>query len=625
MSGRVDPGPIEPGEWALRFPLARTRRALYALLVATVTGVGVYLMLSVLGGNGLEPVEGLLLLLFAVTFLWIAQAFCSALLGALVVLLRLDPHTLRRRPAAPRENPQWSRTAVVMPVHNEDVARVLARLEATHADLAERGLARRFDFHLLSDTTDPAIARDEERALAELRARGGGWLSYRRRAGNAGRKAGNIAEFCHRSRDCDFMVVMDADSVMAAATLAALACAMERNPRAGIVQTVPIPVRQQTVFGRGVQFAASLYSPMLAAGQAFWQQDAGNYWGHNAIIRLAPFRAHCRLPVLSGRPPFGGEILSHDFVEAALMRRAGWQVIVRPDLGGSFEEVPGNLLDFAARDRRWSEGNLQHLRLVTARGLHPLSRLHFLLGAFAYGCSFLWLAMLLVGTVDALLRALSEPVYFARSHALFPDWPVTRSTEMWWLLAIVAVLLFLPKLLGVVAALADPARRRGFGGAPRLLLSATVETVLAVLIAPVLMCFHARFVASVILGRRASWEAPERDGRRVSWPEAWNKALLPTAGGVFWGAVTYAVTPTFFWSLLPVLVGLVSASALIVYTGHPRLGAWLERQGVFLCPTETAPDPVLERLAGRPVRPPRHEEASGARPLLRRAAVRSPG
>jgi membrane glycosyltransferase len=583
-----------------RYPMPRTRRLLFAALVTGVTAVGVSLMVRVLSGNGLQMLELVVLALFAITFLWIAQAFCSALIGATLYALRLDPLTLRPYQRVEPGLPVLrSRTAVVMPVHNEDVDRVVAGLEATCLDVQEAGLGASFDFFLLSDSTDDTIAARERRAMSRLRERLDGCLSqlfYRRRHDNQGRKAGNIAEFCERWGEYDHFVILDADSVMSARSLARLAAAMERNPRAGIIQTVPVPVRQRSVFGRGVQFAASLYSPLLATGQSFWQMDASNYWGHNAIIRLAPFREHCQLPVLPGAPPLGGEILSHDFVEAALMRRAGWHVLLMPDLGGSFEEVPGNILDFAKRDRRWSEGNLQHVRLLPMRGLHPISRLHFLLGAFAYGCSFLWLLMLLTSSADAIHRALGQPQYFSAGPALFPDWPISRAADMWSLLGIVVAMLFLPKVLGVILCLADPARRRAFGGGVRVVVSALLEMVLSVLIAPVLMCFHARFVAVILLGRRARWDAQDRDGRQLRWSEAWRSTALLSLAGVLWGLLVYFTTPIFFWALLPVLVGLVLSCALVAGTSHLGLGDALARWGIFRTPAESRPDRVLQQL-----------------------------
>ncbi|HKJ95697.1 MAG TPA: glucans biosynthesis glucosyltransferase MdoH, partial [Gammaproteobacteria bacterium] len=471
----------------LRIPATAVRRAGFFTLATMTTLTGVWLMLDILRANGMSPLEMAILVLFAITFGWISLAFWSAAAGFVLQAMGIDPLSLRRGSAHGHYTAPTAlrtRTAVVMPVHNEDVQRVIAGLEATYNDLQSTGERDTFDFYLLSDSTDSEIATAEAAAIKRLRSRvwGSGNIYYRLRRTNEGRKAGNIAEFCRRwGARYENMIVLDADSVMTGSAMVTLARAMQANPHAGMIQTVPIPVRQETFFGRFVQFAATLYSPMLATGLAFWQTDTANYWGHNAIIRIAPFMAHCGLPRLGGKPPFGGEILSHDFVEAALMRRGGWHVYLFPELEGSYEEVPGNLLDFAKRDRRWAQGNLQHMKLLLTRDLHPLSRLHFLMGALAYLCSLLWLLMLLVSTVDAVSRALTVERYFGAAYQLFPDWPIAKTGEMIWLLAVVAALLLLPKLMGVVLATLDRKRRAAFGGSGALVASTFVETLFSVL------------------------------------------------------------------------------------------------------------------------------------------------
>ncbi len=602
-------------------PARKLRRWVYFSVVAVSVALGIYLMHRVLSTNGLRPLEMMTLGLFAATFLWIAMAFWSALAGAALNLLKRDPLTLRRCPL-PGSDPValWTRTAVAMPVYNEDVRRVMAGLEAMFEDLARTGEQAHFDFFLLSDSTDRDIAARERHAVNAFMSRhrdASCRLFYRRRPSNEGRKAGNVADFCRRWRDYDHMVLLDADSVMSGRSLLWLAGAMQANPSAGIIQTAPMPVRQRTPFGRGVQFASALYGPLLAAGQSFWQMNAANYWGHNAIIRLAPFRQHCDLPVLPGKPPLGGEILSHDFVEAALMRRAGWDVLLVPWVGGSYEEVPANLLDFARRDRRWSEGNLQHLRLVTMAGLHPLSRVHFLLGAFAYGCSFLWFLMLAVGSADAMILATSTVEYFHLGPGLFPDWPVTRAAEMWTLLAVVIAMLLLPKLFGVLLGLGDRRRRAAFGGAATLCASAFVEMLLSILLAPILMCFHARFVASILRGQRVTWDPQNREGRQLGLRDVAASAAGVTALGLLWGGVAWLVTPRIFWVMVPVFLGLVLAIPLIAGTSNLALGRRLQRWGLFTTPAETAPDPVLAAVEGNSSAP---AEASGDRFVPRLAS-----
>lgn len=584
----------------IRLPAPRLRRLVFFSLVLLTNVYSVTTMFHVLNANGVTMLEGLILALFTVTFGWITLAFWTAVAGFAFQLSGRDPLSFKKRfdRGDPR-TPILARTAVVMPIYNEDTDRVVAGLEATFRDLDATGEGDRHDFYLLSDSNDPEIAAVEERAVGALCTRldARNRIFYRRRETNEGRKAGNIAEFCRNwGAYYDYMVVLDADSVMTGRALVALTRAMQANPAAGIIQTVPVPVRQETMFGRFMQFASTLYSPMLATGMAFWQRETANYWGHNAIIRVKAFMAYCGLPSLPGQPPLGGEILSHDFVEAALMRRGGYHVYLFPELEGSYEETPGNLLDHAKRDRRWAEGNLQHIRLVTAHGLHPLNRLYFVMGALAYLCSFLWLFMLGAGTVDAVGRALGTNEFFVSAYQLFPNWPISRTEEMMSLLWVVIGMLFLPKLMAILLAMVRSERRRLFGGGPRLLASAAIEMVFSVLIAPVMMTYHTYFVSGILLGRRAAWGPQSRDGNYVPIRDALRATVVMTLAGIAWAIATASVTPVFALALTPVLVGLVLAAPLVSASSSTGLGRWLRSRRLFLSPCETRPPRALKTL-----------------------------
>ena len=581
-------------------PFVRLRRWLFFGLVAGTTLGGIGLMLDIVRNSGITALEIVILALFAVTFGWIAIAFWNAVIGFALGALRRDPLSLEHAPAAPsHERAITRRTALVMPVHNEDPAPVMNGLATVLRSLTRTGHAGLFDVFLLSDTTDPAIAQAEEAAWAGLRHQLGGpsGLYYRRRNANVGRKAGNIADFCQRwGMNYDFMVVLDADSIMTGSVLVELVRIMEASPRAGLIQTVPIPARRDTLFGRLLQFAASLYSPMLAAGQSFWQTDAANYWGHNAIIRVRAFADHCNLPVLPGHPPLGGPILSHDFVEAALLRRAGWLVHLLPSIGGSYEEVPGNIIEYATRDRRWAQGSLQHLRLLPSRGLHPLSRLHFLLGAMGYVSSLLWLLMLLASTAYVLLPHLTTYPSLGEGYPLFPDWPTpwtwtTKPSQIVPLLTVTIGLLLVPKLLAVSLALVR--HPRSYGGTGRLLFSAALETVFAVVLAPVMMMYHTGFVLSVLSGHDITWDPQVREGRAVAWPEAWRRTAGIASVGLVWASLTLLYSPAFFLWLSPIFIGLLVAAPLVRWTSSRALGEWTRRRGLFLVPSETSPPPEL--------------------------------
>ncbi len=611
-----------------RLPGLAARRLLLAVLVGLTTLTGAGLMAQVLWLDGLTPLSVAILVLFTLTFAWIAVGFWTAVAGCLLLLADRDPLTLKHRPRVAEEArlPISRRTVLAMPIHNEAPAQVVAALSATAESLIATGEARHFTLFVLSDTTDPAIATAEAQAIADLqrRLRGRLALHYRRRPDNAGRKAGNLAEFCRRwGAAFDFMVVLDADSRLAGETVLGLVRALQARPRVALVQTVPLPVRQVTLFGRLSQFAASLYAPMLATGQSAWQGDAANYWGHNAILRLRPFMDHAGLPRLPGKPPLGGEILSHDFVEAALLRRAGWEVELETRLPGSFEEMPGNLLDYARRDRRWTQGNLQHLRLLGAHGLHAMSRLHFLLGAMAFVSSLLWLAILLAGSLDAVLLAQREPAYFTAGEQLFPLWPRARPELISALLALTASLLLLPKGLGLLLALGR--RAAGYGGRARLVMSALLEAVAAILLAPIMMAFHSAFVLGVLTGTSVDWGAQPREGRTVPWRAALRHAAPFALLGGLWLALVRWQAPMLLAWLAPVWVGLLLAPLLVRASGSRRAAAWLERLGLLRTPEADAhgdllgETPAPQAAASAPWPPP--PECPGEMPsqILNRA------
>lgn len=580
-------------------PWLAARRTSIALLVLATTLLGSWAMFEILRVNGITALQGVVLCLFVITFGWISMAFWTAIIGFVLQLARRDPLTLARLAILPSSpDPGAHRTALVMPICNETPERVAAGLESTCHSLLEQPHAEGFEVFVLSDTRDEVIARQEEAVIAGLQQQLAPRLvvHYRRREDNRGRKAGNLADFCRRwGTRYDYLIVLDADSLMGGRTLVSLVNAMQANPGIGLIQTVPIPVRSASVFGRVTQFAAALHSSLLATGHCFWQGHAANFWGHNAILRTRAFMASCGLPALPGKPPLGGDILSHDFVEAALMRRAGWAVQLDPRLDESFEEVPSNILEFAKRDRRWVQGNLQHLRLLAAAGLHPMSRLHFLFGALAYLTSLLWGLMLVISTVDAIGRAQGHHDFFRHGFQLFPDWPVTPPDLVMPLLICTAVVLLLPKGLGFLVAFIQ--RPAAFGGRAPLLASTLLEIVIAILIAPVMMLLHSGFILSVLAGRRVNWDAQVREGRSVPWGTTLRHTWLATLIGAVWATTTYLFAPLFFWWLSPVWLGLLLAAPLVKMTSSLTHGRRLYRAGLLRVPAEVMPPAVLQRLA----------------------------
>jgi membrane glycosyltransferase len=579
---------------------ARLRRFFFFMFVALTAGYGVALMAEVLTVPGWGAIEAAILVVFAISFSWIALSFWAAVIGFALSSLRLDPITLSRSPSLPRRISLSERTAILMPIYNEDTKRVFAGIAATYRSLAATPWLSNFDVFILSDTTDADIWAAEEVMWRETvrRLDAGGRLFYRHRAENIGRKAGHILDWVQRWGGAyEHMIVLDADSVMGGGTLVRLTALMEANPDAGIIQTLAVAANRGTLFARVLQFASRLYGPLLAVGHSFWQLGEANYYGHNAIIRTRAFAAHCGLPKLSGQPPLGGEILSHDFVEAACIRRGGWRVWFMPALPESYEEIPSNLVDYAVRDRRWAQGNLQHARLIGGRAFHWVSRLHLLMGVLAFAVSPLWLLLLLLSSVSVVTHALTGHVYFLPGHTLFPNWPEYRPFETYTLLALTAALLFLPKLLGLTLALVRPELRRSFAGATKLLAGAIAELLFSVLLAPVMMLFHTAFVANILLGRSVGWGAQPRDDRGVDWASAARRHAVHTFVGVCWGAAILYWAPEFLFWIAPVIIGLICAIPLNVFSSRASVGMLAKRIGLFLTPEEVRPPQVLRTLA----------------------------
>lgn len=581
-------------DWVLDRHAARAtwRRVLLLGLTVLTTVVGTRLMAEILEPGGTSLVEWAIVAAFVPGFAMVSLSFWAALAGFVLTVLGLHPVTLRRiAPSAGAVPSLGTRTAILMPIYNEDPDAVMARLAATYESVRATGRLDSFGFHLLSDTTDAEIARAEEARWAELVRRYGAEdrIFYRRRTRNIGRKAGNISDWlASDGARYQHMIILDADSVMSGDTIVRLAALMERNPRTGIIQTLTASVGRETLFARVMQFSSRLNGPLLATGHSFWQMGEANYYGHNAIIRVAAFAEHCHLPVLPGEAPLGGEILSHDFVEAALLRRGGWHAWMLPELGGSFEEMPTNLLDYAARDRRWVQGNLQHARLLDMPGLHWMSRLHLSMGVLAYLASPLWLLLLLLSGTLVLDYAATGHAYFEGERTLFPQWPEFRPEETQRLLLMTATLLFLPKLLalGLTMVRGDVARR--YGGRLALAASGLLELVFSTLLAPVTMLFHTAFVAAILAGRPVGWPPQPRAENRVRWAAALRRHLPHMLAGALATGVIAAMAPEFLIWIAPVCAGLLLAVPLNVLTSCQTCGRAARAVRLFLIPEEVS-------------------------------------
>jgi membrane glycosyltransferase len=587
---KEDAGPRSPdprGHW---HRAAAWRRTVLLALVIAQTVIATDFMTRVLPYQGRQPLEIVVLVLFAILFAWISAGFWTAIAGFLLRLAGTDRYAISRTAADDTPIDEAARTAVIMPICNENVARVFSGLRASYESLARTGELTHFDFFVLSDSGDPDTRMAETAAWLEMcrAVKGFGRVFYRWRQHRIKRKSGNVADFCRRwGRNYRYMVVLDADSVMTGKCLAQLVRLMEANPNAGIIQTAPHAAGRETLYARIQQFATGIYGPLYTAGLHFWQLGESHYWGHNAIIRVAPFMAHCALGRLPGRGALSGEILSHDFVEAALMRRAGWAVWMAYDLSGSYEEMPPNLVDELKRDRRWCQGNLMNFRLFLMKGLHPAHRVVFMTGVMAYLSAPLWFASLVASTALLAVHTLSVPQYFVQSYQLFPLWPEWRPGRAIALFSMTAVLLFLPKLLSVLLMLAQGARR--FGGGVRLTLSMLGELVYSALLAPIRMLFHAQFVVTSLLGRTVQWKSPPREDAETTWSEALRRHGWHTLLGTAWAAGVYWLNPSFLWWLLPVVGALMLSIPLSVYSSRASLGRRLLKARLFMIPEESWP------------------------------------
>jgi membrane glycosyltransferase len=571
------PGQRWPGAGALqpewRGAARQRRRVLMALVIALAGGA---LMLRISGGPD-DPAAlwwfttALMTLLFA----WVGVGCATALMGAWASW-RGDPYAPVLA-AAHRPIDPGARTAIVMPICNEDIAEVFAGLRATCESLAATGAMKLFDVFVLSDTADPVLRAAELKAWQRLRAMlgepdEGERLFYRWRRRRTKRKAGNVADFCRRwGRRYRYMVVLDADSTMSGDTLVKLVRLMEQHPRAGIIQTLPQIARPATLHARVQQFASRVSGRLFALGMSWWQLGDAHYWGHNAILRVAPFMQHCGLARLPGRGALAGEILSHDFVEAALMGRAGYEVWLVPQLEGSWEQNPSNLLDELQRDRRWCQGNLQNLRLVAEPGWRAAHRVMFSVGALSYLVAPLWLAFIGLGWAGG--------------------GPAIGDAALW---SLTLALLLLPRLLGAVA-IVWRGEAAAFGGVIRLVGGALLELLLSSLQAPLRMLAHCIYLLGAFTGLRLEWKSPPRGGRTLGWVDASRRigvlALLPLVAG--WGVMRRTAA----FAVAPMLLPLSLAVPFTMLTGHPRAGRAVARLGLLRTPEESSPPRPLLRAA----------------------------
>ena len=540
------------GLYALRF---------LAIAFSLIAGIGAFILFLQFGSvDGIDALDVTRAVLILISTQWLA-------LGATVAMIGLPSRA--RPPKYDPKAPIAGRTVVLVPVYNEDPLVTFARIAAMDASLAATGDAASVHFAVLSDTRNDLIAAREKLIFARLVAERNavGRFFYRRRELNTGKKAGNIEDFITRSGGAyDYAVILDADSLMEGETILQMIRRMEAEPRLGLLQTLPKVIRARSRFGRAMQFAAAFFSPVFARGLAMVQGETGPFWGHNAIVRTRAFAESCGLPALKGKTPFGGHVMSHDYVEAALLARAGWIVRLDDDLGGSYEEGPENIVDHAKRDRRWCQGNLQHSRIIGAPGLRLWSRFVFSQGIMAYIAPLFWVGFILASIAAPLLAP--PPDYFPTPYWPIPYFPPSEASKAISLAIGIFGLLFLPKVL-IATRMALTGAAKGFGGAVLGFASTLSELALSSITAPVLLMYSTRSVLQVVMGRDGGWPTNNRGDGTLSLKDSFAASHWIVTIGLVGLMTTWFFAPGLLLWLLPVGLPMVFAPLILSWSSRP--------------------------------------------------------
>jgi len=555
--------------------LTRRRQIVFALNVITYVGM-LWVAARILGTGGWTWVDVILLVCFAAGTPWTVLGFWNALIGLWLLHIKSDPMTEVAPYAAAGDEPTPLRikTAVFMTLRNEDPGRAILRLKTVKSSIDATGEGAVFSYFVLSDSNDPAVAAAEELAVEAWKAADpdSDRIVYRRRAENKAYKAGNVRDFCARwGKDYTLMLPLDADSLMSGAQIVRLTRMMQAHPKIGILQSLVVGMPSRSAFARIFQFGMRHGMRSYTTGQAWWVGDCGPFWGHNALVRIRPFHEECDLPILPGKPPLGGHVLSHDQVEATLMRRAGYEVRVLPEERGSWEENPPTMLEFAQRDVRWCQGNMQYLKLLDTPGLYPMSRFQLV-----------WAILMFIGIPAWTLMIALLPVAAWQSRHL-ADFPVSLAIGLY----ITFFTMYLsPKIAGLLDAMLTRGGVKRYGGWFRFIPGAAIELVFSFLQGAVSTIRTSIFMIGLLLGRSVSWGGQSRDAQRLSW-EAAARTLWPQTlfGTIVCGALL-VVAPAVFWWSLPLTAGYLLAIPFAVLTAEPWLGRAMQRLGLCGIPED---------------------------------------
>ncbi|MEO1491103.1 MAG: glucans biosynthesis glucosyltransferase MdoH [Pseudomonadota bacterium] len=587
----VEAGPLTPAGLQDKRVLATRRAIMLALNGATMAGLswGIAMAFSA-GGWSISDI--VIMVCFLIGVPWTVMGLWNALVGIWLLhgrkngLTAVAPHL----EAMARTGPLTTRTALAMTVRNEDPERSFLRLAEMRRSLDETGYGQHFDIFILSDTSDPEIAAQEEALFADLRADLGGMrATYRRRDKNTGFKAGNVRDFLlNQGRAYDLYLPLDSDSLMAGAAIVRMVRVMEAYPRLGILQSLVVGSPATSGFARIFQFGMRHGMRSFTMGASWWQGDCGPYWGHNALIRADAFRRHCRLPILPGKAPLGGHILSHDQVEAAMIRRAGYEVRVMPIETESWEDNPPTLMDFTKRDLRWCQGNMQYWPLLRTRGLRPTSRFQIFAAIMMYLGAPAWMLM----TVAAASKMIDGDVGGV---------DIAFGIAMFFIMFAVSLV---PKLLGMLDIALTKGGAARYGGRLRFAAGAVIETLFSILMAPVVAFRVTIFLVGLLFGKSMMWTGQNRDAYRLSWGDAWRGLWPQTLFGVSLAVAIVAIVGpgTLPWAA-PMVAGLGLCIPFAVLTAHPAFGRWSQRVGLCAIPDEIEMPESIARVEAAVARP----------------------
>jgi membrane glycosyltransferase len=544
------------------------------LLVAALNIVTWLLLMwgvaHVLGAGGWTILDYVLFVAFAIGSPWTVLGFWNSVIGFWLLHVAYDPMKQVAPFAAAGDEPTaiTVRTAIMMTLRNEDPARAFLRLRTVKASVDATGEGAQFDYFVLSDTNDDAVGQAEAAAAESWAKEVGqpGRIVYRRRTVNTGFKAGNVREFCEQwGRNYELMLPLDADSLMSGTSIVRLTRMMQAHPRLGILQSLVVGMPSSSMFARIFQFGMRHGMRTYTMGQSWWVGECGPFWGHNALVRIKPFVEQCHLPMLPGKPPLGGHVLSHDQVEATLMRRAGYEVRVLPVEDGSWEENPPTMLDFAKRDVRWCQGNMQYVKLLDLPGLYPMSRFQLV-----------WAILMFLGIPAWTLMIGLSPIaaWQAQSIVDFPS----------GLAAFLYVAFFTMYLSPKIAGLADAMLTKGgvarYGGPLRFAVSAVIEIVFSFLQGAVSTIRTTIFMVGLAFGKSVTWGGQSRDAYGISWRTAVSDLWPQLLFGIIVCGGLYAVSSTAFWWSLPLTAGYLIAVPFAVVTAAPAMGKWFQRWGL---------------------------------------------